>query len=54
MRNGEKKVLKQTFADLVPEEILSRDKLPLKTDAIRTDPMQQRRLNEFIWRKYYD
>lgn len=53
MRNGEKKVLKQLFSDLVPEAILNRDKHPLKTDAIRKDPMQQRILNETNWRKIY-
>jgi asparagine synthetase B (glutamine-hydrolysing) len=41
-RNGEKKVLKQTFADIVPPEILNRDKHPLKTNAIRTNPMDYR------------
>jgi hypothetical protein len=41
-RNGEKKVLKQTFADIVPPEILNRDKHPLKTSAIRTNPMEHR------------
>lgn len=41
-RNGEKKVLKQTFADIVPPEILNRDKHPLKTNAIRTNPMDNR------------
>ena len=41
-RNGEKKVLKQAFSDLVPQKILLRDKHPLKTDAIRTNPMDNR------------
>ena len=41
-RNGEKKVLKQAFADIVPPEILNRDKHPLKTEAIRTNPMEHR------------
>jgi asparagine synthetase B (glutamine-hydrolysing) len=49
-RNGEKKVLKQTFADIVPPEILDRDKHPLKTGIIRNDPMSQRRMNDEIWR----
>ena len=49
-RNGEKKVLKQTFADIVPPEILNRDKHPLKTGIIRNDPMSQRRMNDEIWR----
>jgi hypothetical protein len=49
-RNGEKKVLKQTFKDIVPQEILDRDKHPLKTAIIRNDPMAQRRINNEIWR----
>jgi asparagine synthase (glutamine-hydrolysing) len=53
-RNGEKKVLKEVFKDLVPQEILLRDKHPLKTDKIRKDPMEQRIINENIWRKLYD
>ena len=52
-RNGEKKVLKEAFADLVPQPILDRDKHPLKTDTIRKDPMVQRQINEDIWRKLY-
>lgn len=48
-RNGEKKALKQAFQDIVPEEILNRDKLPLKTDAIRNDPMAVRSRNQFLW-----
>jgi asparagine synthase (glutamine-hydrolysing) len=53
MRNGEKKVLKETFADIIPQEILDRDKLPLKTEAIRTEPMQQRIINQEIWNNLY-
>ena len=53
-RNGEKKVLKEVFKDLVPQPILDRDKHPLKTDKIRKDPMEQRIINENIWRKLYD
>ena len=41
-RNGEKKLLKQTFKDIVPQEILDRDKYPLKTEAIRKNPMDNR------------
>ena len=41
-RDGEKKALKHWFYDLVPTEILNRDKHPLKTDAIRTNPMDNR------------
>jgi len=53
MRNGEKKVLKETFKDIVPQEILDREKLPLKTEAIRTEPMQQRIKNQQIWQDMY-
>ena len=52
-RNGEKKVLKEAFKDLVPRQILDRDKHPLKTDAIRRDPAQQRIKNENLWREIY-
>tara|TARA_B000000557_G_scaffold71702_1_gene56687 strand:- start:764 stop:2074 length:1311 start_codon:yes stop_codon:yes gene_type:complete len=52
-RMGEKTVLKETFKNLVPQKILDRDKLPLKTDAIRKDPMEQRKTNNFIWRHLY-
>ena len=52
-RNGEKKVLKKLFGDLVPEEVLNRDKHPLKTDQIRKDPMKQRQVNMAIWRDMY-
>ena len=48
-RQGEKVVLKETFKNLVPKKILERDKLPLKTEAIRKDPMEQRLKNNFIW-----
>lgn len=53
MRDGEKKVLKKIFQDLVPQNILSRDKVPLKTDAIRTDPMANRKRNMEIWEALY-
>ena len=52
-RMGEKTVLKETFKNLVPKKILDRDKLPLKTDAIRKDPMEQRKTNNFIWKHLY-
>lgn len=45
----DKKILKETFGHLVPEAILTRDKHPLKTDAIRTDPMKQRLDNDALW-----
>lgn len=50
MRNGEKKVLKETFKDIVPSEILNREKHPLKTDKIRHSPMEQRIINDALWR----
>jgi len=53
LRNGEKKALKQTFGYLLPQEIIDRDKHPLKTDKIRKEPMCQRQLNESIWSKLY-
>ena len=49
-RNGEKKVLKRAFADIVPQEILDRDKHPLKTDKIRKNPLDQRSANVRIFR----
>jgi asparagine synthase (glutamine-hydrolysing) len=49
-RNGEKKVLKRAFADIVPQEILDRDKHPLKTDKIRKNPLDQRTANVRIFR----
>jgi asparagine synthase (glutamine-hydrolysing) len=53
LRNGEKKVLKNTFKDIVPKEILDRPKHALKTDAIRLYPIQQRAINQTIWDKLY-
>jgi asparagine synthetase B (glutamine-hydrolysing) len=53
MRNGEKKVLKEVFKDIVPQEILDRAKFPLKTEAIRAEPMKQRIINQEIWEKLY-
>lgn len=50
-RKGIKKAIMETFADLVPEAILNRAKHPLKTDAIRKDPMLERLKNNEIWRK---
>jgi len=52
-RQGEKTVLKETFKNLVPKAILERDKLPLKTEAIRKDPMEQRIKNNQIWESLY-
>ena len=37
------------FGRLVPKKILNRDKHPLKTDAIRKDPIAQRRANDELW-----
>ena len=53
-RNGEKKVLKETFKDIIPPKILNRKKEPLKTDAIREDKMKQRQINNKIWRDLYE
>ena len=39
------------FADLVPARIINRSKHPLKTDKIRKDPMDQRKINETIWKE---
>ena len=50
LRNGEKKVLKEVFKDIVPKEILNREKHPLKTDKIRKDPIDQRIINDGIFR----
>lgn len=50
-RNGEKKELKQAFQDLVPQSILDRDKHPLKTDAIRTNPMDNRVALDRLFRR---
>lgn len=50
MRNGEKKILKETFKDIVPKEIIDREKHPLKTDQIRKDPIEQRKRNDRIFR----
>jgi asparagine synthetase B (glutamine-hydrolysing) len=49
-RMGEKLELKETFKDIVPLEILTRDKLPLKTDAIRLNPMDNRIALDRLWR----
>ena len=50
---GSEQNLEETFKNLVPQKILDRDKLPLKTDAIRKDPMEQRKTNNFIWKHLY-
>ena len=54
MRDGIKHVLKLTFKDLVPQEILDRDKLPLKTKEIAQDKMQKRIDNNQIWQELYN
>lgn len=53
MRNGKKKKLIEDFAYLLPNEILERQKHPLKTDAIRNDPIQQRINNYNTWKQLY-
>lgn len=47
----DKELLKQVFGDIVPKEILERDKYPLKTETIRKDPMVQRKINDEIFRQ---
>ena len=48
-RNGEKKELKETFGHLVPEPILKRSKLPLKSYEIHNDPITKRMENLKLW-----
>ena len=48
-RNGEKKVLKETFGHLVPETILKRNKMPLKSAEIHNDPITKRMENLRLW-----
>lgn len=48
-RNGEKKVLKETFGHLVPEPILKRYKMPLKSAEIHNDPITKRMENLKLW-----
>lgn len=50
-RMGEKTLLKKTFKDIVPQEILDRDKHPLKTEAIRTNPMDNRVALDRLFRR---
>ena len=49
-RNGIKKVLVETFGDIVPQKILDRTKRPLKTEDIRMNPLESRKKNLEIWR----
>ena len=49
-RNGEKKVLKETFGHLVPEPILKRYKMPLKSAEIHNDPITKRMENLKLWK----
>jgi len=49
-RMGVKTLLKETFKDIVPQQILDRDKRALKTDAIRTNPMDNRAALDRHWR----
>jgi asparagine synthetase B (glutamine-hydrolysing) len=53
-RNGIKHELKEHFAYMIPQAILDRDKHPLKTNAIRLDPMTQRINNVKLWRELND
>lgn len=50
-RNGAKRTLYETFSDMIPDAIIERKKHPLKTDAIREDPITHRNLNKMIWNK---
>jgi asparagine synthase (glutamine-hydrolysing) len=50
-RNGIKHVLKEAFKDIVPESIIQRDKRPLKTEAIRTNPLNERLNRDRIWQQ---
>ena len=53
MRKGKKQKLMDEFSYLLPKEILERQKLPLKTEAIKKDPMNQRSINKLIWENLY-
>ncbi len=50
-RKGIKEVLKETFGYLVPQVILDRDKLPLKTKEIHSDPIKKRMDNLKLWKE---
>ena len=50
-RKGIKQVLKDKFGYLVPKEILDRDKLPLKTKEIHSDPISKRMDNLKLWKE---
>ena len=52
-RNGEKKVLKDLFKNDIPKIILERNKKPLKIKSIETDFVNQRILNNKLWKKLY-
>jgi len=51
LRDGEKKVLKETFKDIVPKEIIDRDKHPLKTKEIHASPTAKRGINDSLFRQ---
>lgn len=38
-----KRIMKESFVDLIPEEIINREKRPLKNDVIKADPMGYRK-----------
>ena len=38
-----KEILKTTFKDMVPKEIIERAKVPLKNEKIRTEPLEYRK-----------
>ena len=51
LRNGEKKALKETFGNIVPKEIIDREKHPLKTQEIHTSRTAKRATNDSIFRQ---
>jgi asparagine synthase (glutamine-hydrolysing) len=51
LRDGEKKVLKETFRNIVPQEIIDRDKHPLKTKEIHDSPTAKRATNDKLFRQ---
>jgi len=50
LRDGEKKVLKEAFKDIVPKEIIDRDKHPLKTKEIHESRTAKRATNDKLFR----
>ena len=48
-----KKILKDAFKDIVPEEIIERAKAPLKNDKIKKDPIEYRSYVIELFKKNY-